>query len=373
MKAVPVDKSEVYYQLALSQVDGVGAKSLKKLVAHFGSAREVFHQPAQELLNVTGMIAGRAASIVSFAGFDRIDEEMRFAEENSIEVLSHLDPRYPNRLKHCEDGPAVLFVKGDANLSAERMLSIVGTRRVTAYGKSMTRKIVEAVAPHGVTVVSGLAYGVDIEAHRACLDLGLPTIAVLGHGLQEVYPLSHTRYADEIAEGGALISEFMAGTRPDRENFPQRNRIVAGMCDATVVVESGKSGGSMITADLAVNYNRDVFAVPGRLDDPHSEGCNRLIKTKKATLLESPADILNQMGWMPTANSGRRAIQKKIFVDLSPTEEKLLAVLRENTRLQIDELGLRMEMPTSQILVQLLNLELNGLVRSLPGKVYEPC
>lgn len=372
MKTIPVDKDEVYYQLALSQVDGIGAKTLKKLVSHFGSAREVFDRSATELMEVSGMIAGRAGAITTFSAFDRIDEEMRFAEKNAIQVLSHTDPRYPNRLKHCEDGPSVIFVKGDADLSADRMLSIVGTRRVTAYGKAMTRSIVEAVAPHGVTVVSGLAYGVDIEAHRACLDLGVPTIAVLGHGLHEVYPLSHTRYAEEIAESGALISEFMAGTRPDRENFPQRNRVVAGMCDATVVVESGKTGGSIITADLAVSYNRDVFAVPGRLDDPHSEGCNRLIKTKKATLLESPADILNQMGWMPAANAGKRAVQRKIFVDLSPIEEKLLAVLRENTRLQIDELGLRMEMPTSQILVHLLNLELNGLVRSLPGKVYEP-
>lgn len=374
MKDLPLDKIDVYYDLALSQVDGIGAKSLKKLVAHFGSSREVFRRDLAELVSAPGMNISRAEAIASFSGFDRVDREMRFADENGIELLSFLDARYPNRLKHCEDGPAVLFVKGEAKLAAGRMLSIVGTRRVTGYGKSMARKIVEAVAPHGVTVVSGLAYGVDIEAHRACVDLGVPTIAVLGHGLHEVYPVSHTRYALDIVEhGGALVSEFVAGTRPDRENFPQRNRIVAGMSDATVVVESGKSGGSMITASLASEYNRDVFAVPGRIDDPLSEGCNHLIATKKAKLLTSPAQLLSEMGWLPSATATKKNIQKKIFVDLSPEDEKILGLLREKTRLQIDDLGLEMKMPTSRLLVLLLNLELNGLVRSLPGKVYETC
>lgn len=374
MKDLPLDKNDVYYDLALSQVDGIGAKSLKKLVAHFGSSREVFRRNLAELVSAPGMNISRAEAIVSFSGFDRVDREMRFAEENGIELVSFLDARYPNRLKHCEDGPVVLFVKGGAKLAAGRMLSIVGTRRVTGYGKSMARKIVETVAPHGVTVVSGLAYGVDIEAHRACVELGVPTIAVLGHGLHEVYPVSHTRYALDIVEhGGALVSEFVAGTRPDRENFPQRNRIVAGMSDATVVVESGKSGGSMITASLASEYNRDVFAVPGRIDDPLSEGCNHLIATKKAKLLTFPAQLLSEMGWLPSASATKKHIQKKIFVDLSPEDEKILGLLREKTRLQIDDLGLEMKMPTSRLLVLLLNLELNGLVRSLPGKVYETC
>jgi DNA processing protein len=227
------------------------------------------------------------------------------------------------------------------------------------------------MVPYGVTVVSGLAYGVDGEAHKAALDFGLPTVGVLGHGLNRIYPSSHTKMAGEMTEKGALITEFTTDVKPDRENFPMRNRIVAGMADATIVIESGASGGSMITADLANGYSRDVFAIPGRIGDERSIGCNRLIKSHRASLLESVKDLEYIMGWQ--AKPDKKSVQKKIFVDLHPNEERIVSILREKGKTQIDELSLQAQLPMSGVMVHLLNLELNGLVRSFPGKLYEVC
>jgi DNA processing protein len=369
---IPVNKDEIFYRLALGQVESVGIKSAKKLINHFGSAKEVFRLSSRELMQVQGMAQNRALAISGFSQWKTVEEEFEFALKNGIEVVSYTESRYPNRLKHCEDGPLVIFVKGEANLSPERMLSIVGTRKVTEYGKQMTRTLVESLVPYGVTVVSGLAYGVDGEAHKACVDFGVPTVAVLGHGLNKIYPPAHTRLANEMVEkGGALVSEFTIDSKPDRENFPQRNRIVAGMCDATIVVESAAKGGSIITAELANSYHRDVFAFPGRIGDQRSEGCNRLIKGHKAALLESVKDLEYVMGW--TLPEKAKPIQKKIFVDLNPEEEAVLSLLREKGKTQIDELSLTLQSPVSSAMVHLLNLELNGLVRSLPGKFYEAC
>jgi DNA processing protein len=370
MKKIPTGKDEIFYRLALSKVDNIGTKSAKKLINHFGSAEEVFQLSSRELMNVQGLAQHRAISIGTFSEWDAVSEELDFCEKNGIEVFSYSDKRYPNRLKHCDDGPLVLFSKGGADFSAQRMLSIVGTRRLTEYGKKMTRDLVEQLIPYDVTVVSGLAYGVDYEAHKACVEMGVPTIGVLGHGLDKIYPFSHTKLAnDMVSSGGALLTEFGINTKPDRENFPQRNRIVAGMCDATLVIESAAQGGSMITAELANAYHRDVFAIPGRVGDKRSEGCNKLIKSHKAALLESVKDFEYVMGW--TLPQAAKPIQKKIFVELSPGEELVLNALREKGKTQVDELSLSLNVPVSQSMVHLLNLELNGLVRSLPGKFYE--
>lgn len=370
MPTIPCGRDEAFYQLALCDVPNLGVLSVKKLVRYYGSAEEVFRLSARELMQVSGMTALRATSIGAFTGFDAVEANIKFAEKEGLQIISFLDPDYPNRLLHCEDGPVVLFKKGDADLSAQRMVSIVGTRRITPYGKQVTRELIESLVPYNVTVVSGLAYGVDYEAHSACVDAGLPTIGVLGHGLDRMYPPSHYAIAREmVRRGGALLTEFGIQSKPDRENFPQRNRIVAGMTDATIVIESGAKGGSIITADLAQGYNRDVFAVPGRIHDSNSEGCNKMIKSNKAALLESVKDLEYIMGW--SLKEKRNAVQTKIFVELSAEEEKLLTVLRESAKLQIDELSLKVEMPMSNVMVHLLNLELNGLVRALPGKVYE--
>mgnify|MGYP006287669619 CR=1 FL=1 len=372
MKNIPTNKDEIFYRIALSAVDNIGVKSAKKLINHFGSAKEIFRLSSRELMQVQGMSLVRATSISAFSNWEKVEREVNYAEKNGIQIISYLDPKYPNRLKHCEDGPLVLFVKGEADLCASRMLSIVGTRGLTEYGRQMTRKIVKDLVPYNVSVVSGLAYGADYEAHRACVENGIPTIAVLGHGLNKVYPYSHSGLAREmVSSGGALVSEFTTDTKPDRENFPMRNRIVAGMCDATLVIESAAQGGSIITAELANDYHRDVFALPGKVGDLRSEGCNRLIKGHKAALFESVKDFEYIMGW--TLPEKAKPVQKKIFVDLSPEEEAVLNLLREKGKTQIDELSLSMKFPVSNAMVLLLNLELNGLVRSLPGKYYEAC
>lgn len=370
-REIPLGMPEVFYQLALSQVDQVGTISVKKLIQHFGSARQIFEMGVRDLMQVSGMTAPRATSISVFADFEKAEKQWAFCERNGVEILSFQGQDYPNRLKHCEDGPVVIFKKGNGDLSPERIVAIVGTRRISEQGKVITRDLVRSMVPYGVTVVSGLAYGVDAEAHRAALEFGLPTIAVLGHGLNRIYPSSHTKMASEMVANGALITEFTTDTKPDRENFPMRNRIVAGMADATIVVESGASGGSMITADLANGYSRDVFAIPGRIGDEHSIGCNRLIKSHRAALLESVKDLEYIMGWELEQN--KRPVQKKIFVDLHPNEERIVSILREKGKTQIDELSLHSQLPMSGVMVHLLNLELNGLVRSFPGKLYEVC
>ncbi|MCA1762017.1 MAG: DNA-processing protein DprA [Cryomorphaceae bacterium] len=371
MAKIPADKDEIFYQLVLSKVEGVGVISARKLIKHFGTAREVLTLSTRDLMQVQGMSLGRASAIGSFSGFDLIEREMEFAAERGIRLLSFQDPDYPRRLNHCADAPVVLFKRGNADLNASRMVSVVGTRRVTDYGKKVVRQLIESFVPYGITVVSGMAYGVDIEAHKTCLDFDLPTVGVLGHGLDRIYPNSHTRHASAMLEKGALLTEFTTNTEPDRENFPKRNRIVAGMTDATIVVESGFQGGSIITADLANSYNRDVFAIPGRIDDEMSGGCNRLIKSNRAALLESVKDLEYIMGWK--ASEEKQSVQKKLFVDLNPQEEVLVEFLREREKTQIDELSLGTGMPMSTVMVNLLNLELNGLVRALPGKVYELC
>lgn len=371
MKEIPKNRTEHYYQLALCKVGSVGLMSAKKLVRHFGSAETVFQTPKRDLLQVPGMRDVQAANIAKFGDYSRIDQEFNFIEKEGIRVYSFLDSDYPSRLKHCVDAPMLLYSKGNANLSAERMVSIVGTRRITDYGKKVCNELVKALAPYGVTVVSGMAYGADIEAHKACIQLGVPTVGIMAHGLDRIYPNSHTRHAMDMLDNGGIVTEFISGTQPDRENFPQRNRIVAGMTDATIVVESGAKGGSIITANLANGYNRDVFAIPGTIYDSQSAGCNLLIKSHRAALLESAKDLEYIMGW--NVGDKPKSIQRKIFVDLSPEETNLIEYLNEKGKTQIDELCLGIEMTMSSAMVHLLNLELNGMVRSLPGKLYEIC
>jgi len=362
---------EEYYLLSLCKIDGIGPASARKLLRHFGSATQVFEMKPRDLMQVHGLNASKVGAIAAFKEFDAVEKELLWCEKNGIQVVTVSGDDYPNRLRHCEDAPLVLFKRGNADLSPPKMVSIVGTRRVTDYGKRLVRELVEHFVPYGVTVVSGLAYGIDIEAHKAAIDTGLPTVAVLAHGLDRVYPPAHTPYAAAMVKNGALLTEFGIKTNPDRENFPMRNRIVAGMSDATIVVESGVSGGSMITADLANGYSRDVFAVPGRIGDDRSEGCNKLIKTQRAHLVESVRDVGYIMGWdLPEK---KKHVQHKIFVELSEPEEKIAACLRESGKVQIDDLCLKVEMPVSKVTVHLLNLELNGLVRSYPGKQYEIC
>jgi DNA processing protein len=272
-------------------------------------------------------------------------------------------------LKQCHDSPLMLYYKGTADLNAPKIVAMVGTRKATEYGRDMCRKIVEGLIEHNVLIVSGLAYGIDTWSHKAALDNKLETVGVLGHGLDRIYPFANRSLAEKMTETGGLLCEYMSNTTPDRENFPMRNRIIAGISDAVVVIEAGITGGALITAEIANSYNRDVFAVPGRIVDQHSEGCNKLIKINKAALIQSANDISYLLNWdqvkVPTKN-----IQRQLFINLSPDEELIVNTLKEKGDLDIDTLLIETTMLPAKAASVLLNMEFEGIIRCLPGKVY---
>ena len=358
------------YRIGLTLIPGIGDVLAKNLVAYCGSPEAVFKEKKARLRKIPG-IGQVLTDMVSNADvLNYAEEEMKFIEAHKIIPLFYTDAVYPKRLKNCHDSPVVLYYKGAADLNAQKVLSVVGTRNVTPYGKKVCEELIADLASHDVMVVSGLAYGIDVCAHRACLQHGLLTIGVLAHGLDRLYPLAHRNIAKKMLEQGGLLTEFTSRTNPDAENFPKRNRIVAGMSDATVVIESGKKGGSLITADIANSYNRDVFAYPGRTDDNYSEGCNRLIKSNKAALVENARDILYMMGWEEKEKE-KPVPQRTMFIELSPDEEKIVNVLREKESIHIDDLCYRAGFSMSKILSMLLGLEFSGVIRSLPGKLYQ--
>lgn len=362
------------YNIAITLVPNIGDVLAKKLVAYCGSAEEVFRQKKQTLLKIPGIGEFAASSVLKEPLLQRAEEEMRFMERYGVQALFYTDKEYPYRLKHCNDSPAMLYYKGSARLNESKMLNIVGTRRATAYGKKITEQIVAGLVSQGITIVSGLAYGIDVTAHKAALDNGLPTIGVVAHGLDMIYPSAHSNLAKKIEKEGGLLTEFMSNTRPDKENFPKRNRIVAGMTDATIVIESAANGGSLITAGIANSYNRDVFAVPGRAGDEFSEGCNLLIQHNRAALVHSASDILKLMGWEEEqAGTKKQKVQKELFVEFSSEEQQLMDLLKaRGNPMSIDDICFASGLNPSKIAGLLLNLEFSGAVRPLPGKMYEP-
>jgi DNA processing protein len=353
--------------IRLTLLDKVGPVNARKLVAYCGGIEAVFHQDKNSLMKVPGIGENLAAHILAQDTLARAEEEMEFMEKEGIRGISYLDPEYPRRLQHCDDAPVILFIKGNVTLNTEKMISIVGTRKATEYGKHYIADFLKALKGHDPTIVSGLAYGVDICAHRESLNNGLPTIGVMAHGLDRIYPGGHRKTAHRMMEEGGLISEFVSGTAPDRERFPMRNRIVAGMSDATIVIESAARGGSMITAYLANGYNRDVFALPGRVGDEFSEGCNQLIRKDVAHLLDDIAEFERMMGWQHVKE--KNSVQAKLFVDLTEEQSLLLGFLKEDP-ISIDVLTAESSLPMSKVSPLLLELEFKGLVRTLPGKRY---
>ncbi len=362
--------SDTKYLLGLIELPRIGDIIARKLVNHYGSAKDVFEVIRSSVKESEALWSKKiVASICTEPDWDEIDQEISFMEKNDVQAISVVDEGYPRRLKFCNDAPLVLFIRGNVDLNHAKILAVVGTRNATIHGKKITTKIIKDLVDQDVLILSGLAFGIDIKAHQAALDHKLPTVAVLAHGLDIIYPPEHRREAHEMERNGALITEFRRGTKPDRENFPKRNRIVAGMADAILVIESQRTGGSMITADLGFGYARDVFAVPGRPGDKQSEGCNFLIRQNKASLVESAIDIKFLMNWKEDPRP--MEIQKQLFVELSPTEEVLVQILKESGKMPMDELCLTAGISVSQASVPLLTLELNGLVRTLPGKVIE--
>lgn len=358
------------YLIALTRIPGVGDVIAKKLIAYCGSPEAVFKQSRTALEKIPNIGKTLSEAIHRSDALKQAEGEVEFAQKHGVSVIPYFDRTYPERLKHCIDSPLLIYFKGNTDLNTARMVSIVGTRNATRQGKELTDSIAEALVSANVTIVSGLAFGIDIAAHKATLKASGSTIGVLAHGLDRIYPPEHATVAKEMLANGALISEFPTGTKPDRENFPKRNRVVAGMTDATIVVEAGMKGGALITAELANSYNRDVFAVPGRVTDTYSQGCNRLIMQNRAALITSADDILMQMNWTDQAKSTKPTNQKRLLIDLSPDQEKVIGVLRVKEA-RVDELAISAGLSLSRVASVLLELEFEGLVTSLPGKVYK--
>lgn len=359
----------LYYKIALTKIPLVGPKIAKMLVSYCGGVENIFKANKKQLLSVPGVGEKIAASILSKTYFDAVEKELIFIEKEKISVHFYLDASYPSRLKHIEDAPLLLYAKGTFELGMERTIAFVGTRTPSKRGELFVNTLIEQLKPYQVGIVSGMAYGIDIHAHKAALKHQLPTVGVLGHGLDRLYPAAHHKTASQMIDSnGGLLSEFSSGTKPDRENFPMRNRIIAGISDAVVIVETKEKGGSMITADIANGYNKEVFAVPGRLNDVTSKGCNYLIKKHRASLIESAEDIVYQMGWDLEATP--KTISPQLFLELTPLEQKLVDYLRENGETPIDELLFSIGIRQGEASPILLNLELNGVIRTLPGKKY---
>ena len=360
---------ELFHLLALQQVEGVGDIMAKKLINHCGSAEAVFKTKISQLVAIDGIGSILIQNLKSKTVFEKAEQELQFIKSNEINVAYFQDENYPDRLKHCIDGPVLLFTSGNIDLKNKKIISIVGTRQITSYGMEFCRKLIEDLAPLDPVIVSGFAYGVDIVAHQLAIEHDLQTIGVVAHGLNQIYPKTHKKYVAKVEQNGGFMTEFWSSSNPEKENFVRRNRIVAGISEATIVIESADRGGSLITANIANDYNRDVFAVPGRTSDKYSQGCNNLIKTQKANLLTSAADLVYILNW--DIESKTKPIQKQLFVTLENDEQKVYDYLLKNGKELMDIIALRCDFPIYKISGMLLNMELKGVIRPLPGKLFE--
>lgn len=361
--------NDLCYDIALTKVPLVGPVTARLLLHHCGGAKEVFHASPRELTKITGIGPGIVAAIHAAQPLREAEAELALAAARGVQVLVYPHAPYPQRLLNCPDAPTVLYYQGTADLNTQRVISVVGTRQPTAYGQRATEELIKGLVPHNVLVISGLAYGVDACAHRYCLEAGLPTLGVLAHGLGTIYPAGHTAMAEKMIRQGGILSEFGWQVMPEREHFPMRNRIVAAMADAVVVVETANRGGSLITAQLANDYNRDVFAFPGRSTDKSSAGCNWLIKTHRAGLIENAEDLIFLMGW--NDEKGKEQKQISLFEnEYSPEEEIILTLLSGKKAVHLDQLMTESGFLAGQLAVILLELECRSVITALPGKCY---
>jgi DNA processing protein len=358
-------KNNLIFQIGLTLIPGIGPITAKKLISHCGSVEAVFQEKKELLTKIPHIGPVLAKEIAQQSVLGRAEKEIDFMSKNDITATSYLHDNYPERLKNCVDSPIVLFSKGEFDWNQSKIISIVGTRNATSYGKSFCQSLVNDLSDYPVLIVSGLAYGIDVFAHKYSIENNVKTVAVLAHGLDRIYPTSHKNIATQMLQNGGLITEFLSETNLGRENFVRRNRIVAGISDATIVVESKKKGGAMITAKLANDYNRDVFAVPGKWNDVFSSGCNHLIKTNQAHLCNSAQDIAYLLDW--DKNRKNKTVRKEMLNQL----EKEVVVLFENTsELNIDQIKDSINLSFGQLAVVLTDLELKNVLHSSPGKIF---
>ncbi len=371
-----MDQQEILYSIALTRINYFKLTGLLQLYRKLGSATSVI----EHRNDISDIIPDASPRLIN--ALKNIDEplkraevELKYDSEHNIQALALNDDRYPQRLKNVDDAPIVLFYKGNANLNAQRVINIVGTRQCTVYGQDLIRKFVaelKDLCPNTL-IVSGLAYGVDINAHRFALQNGFETIGVLAHGLDTLYPSAHRQTANEMIHQGGLLTEFLTMTNADKINFVRRNRIVAGMSDACILVESAAKGGGLITTEISQSYGRDVFAFPGRIGDQYSEGCNHLIRDNGAGLITSAKDFVNAMGWQDDAklaNAQKKGIQREMFPELSEEEKVIVRILHKNNDLQINILTVQTDIPIHKLTALLFDLEMKGVVKELAGGMY---
>jgi DNA processing protein len=357
--------------LALHFISGVGDQLVKQLISYCGSAEQVFKTPKGKLLKIPGIGPVTAESIRNGSTFHQAEKEFKKAEKEEAEILFYTDKQYPERLKSIEDAPSLLYYKGNTNLNPAKSVAIVGTRQATEYGKEMVSRIVEDLRIYDALVVSGLAYGIDIQAHKLAIKNNLATVGIMGSGIDVIYPAAHKDTAKKMLSHGGLLTENHFGTKPDAHNFPARNRIIAGMCDALIVVEAAEKGGALITAEIANSYNKDVLAVPGSVGQTYSEGCNKLIRNNKATIYTSIKDLEYLMNWSidePKKSKKKTSVELSSF---SEDEQKVLSLLlTKNAPMMIDELTIKTALSPSKLASLLLALEFGNVIKSLPGKQF---
>jgi DNA processing protein len=360
------------HKIALSLIPRIGDINARKLVSYFGNVESIFHEPYQNLIKIPGIGSGLAKYICDKSYLKTAEKEAEYVIKHNIRTFFYLDNDYPFRLRQCDDSPVVFYFKGNCDLNSQKILSVVGTRNATSRGKDQCEKIIGglAVGHPDLIIISGLAYGIDISAHKAALSNNLYTIGVLAHGFKSLYPSIHRSIANSMITKGGLLTDFNSDALPERNNFIKRNRIIAGISDATLVVESGIKGGALLTADMASSYNRDVFAVPGRPEDQWSAGCNSLIKSNKAALTESAEDIEYFLNWKP--EKAKQPVQKTLFSELSDTEQRIYELIMKESELTIDAICRSLEMPVNKLSSLLLQMEFKGMVKCYPGNLYRP-
>lgn len=363
-------EQDLIYILALQNVPKIGDITAKKLIAHCGSAEAVMKEKKNHLLKIDGIGSSMLQDVNNKVHLIAAEAELQFIKDNEIRCLFFMDTNYPEKLKHCIDGPILLFQSGNINLKQQRIISIVGTRKITSSGVAFCEHLIEVLAVFNPVIISGFAYGTDITAQKSAIKHHLQTVGCLAHGLNQVYPKVHKRYVADIEKNGGFLTEFWSTSNPERENFLKRNRVIAGISEATIVIESAEKGGSLVTADIANSYNRDVFAVPGRTTDSQSAGCNNLIKFQKAHLLSHPLDVPYILNWELETDQ-KPTIQKQLFVELEDDEKIIYNFLKDLEPQLLDSIALECGMPIFKVAGLLLNMELKGVIRPLPGKLFE--
>jgi DNA processing protein len=367
-----MDDQNLLYQIGITLVKGIGNIIAKQVIETLGDVSLLFKEKAGLLERIPGISRRIIAEIHRPDVLLRAEKEVLFIEKNKIQPLFIKDKNYPERFKECIDAPPLLYFRGNADLNTEKIISVVGTRNASNYGKEITEKLLHDISETypDTLIVSGLAYGIDICSHKAALKNKLPTVGVLAHGLDRIYPPAHRNTAVEMLENGGLLTDFISETNPDRQNFVKRNRIVAGISDCTIVIESAEKGGALITSSIADTYNKDVFAIPGKVTDVYSSGCNSLIKQKKAALITCAEDLFREMCWDKKKKTLPPAIQRSLFVDLNPDEQLLVDLLSKTDSLQLNIIAVESNMPVGKLAALLFELEMKGIARCMPGGLY---